>query len=124
VPISPHLSPLILHVETAGRWSQPEAPTFAPTQVWGPGGPRRIFSYSVRSIAVESARAKLDLEHEVGGKVFNFCSKARSVDMHLFAVIAGLDPAIPMIRHGRAPLNAMAGPSRAMTIQSFAGRAS
>jgi hypothetical protein len=64
------------------------------------------------------------LEHEVGGKVFNFCSKARAEEMDLFAVIAGLDPAIPIMRHGRASLSGMAGSSQAMTIQSFAGGSS
>jgi hypothetical protein len=33
------------------------------------------------------------------------------------AVIAGLDPAIPIVRHGRAILSGMAGSSPAMTIQ-------
>jgi hypothetical protein len=78
VPISPHPLPPILHVQTAGKWSQPETRTYAPTQASGLGGACRIFSYSKRSITVESAHAKLDLEHEVGGKVFNFCSKARA----------------------------------------------
>jgi hypothetical protein len=44
--------------------------------------------------------------------------------MDLFAVIAGLDPAIPIMRHGRASLSGMAGASPAMTIQGFGGRAS
>jgi hypothetical protein len=44
--------------------------------------------------------------------------------MDLFALIAGLDPAIPIMRHGRAFLSGMVGSSPAMTIQSFAGRAS
>jgi hypothetical protein len=34
-----------------------------------------------------------------------------------FAIIAGLDPAIPMMGHGRASLSGMAGSSPAMTIQ-------
>ena len=36
--------------------------------------------------------------------------------MDIFAVIAGLDPAIPMMWHGRASLSGMAGSSPAMTI--------
>jgi hypothetical protein len=35
----------------------------------------------------------------------------------LFAVIAGLDPAIPIILHGRTTISGMAGSSPAMTIQ-------
>ncbi len=31
-------------------------------------------------------------------------------------VIAGLDPAIPIMWHGRAPLSGMAGASPAMTV--------
>jgi hypothetical protein len=44
--------------------------------------------------------------------------------MDLFAVIAGLDPAIPIMWHGRAPAIGVAGTSPAMTIQGFGGRAS
>ncbi len=35
---------------------------------------------------------------------------------HFTAVIAGLDPAIPIIWHGRASLSGVAGTSPAMTI--------
>jgi hypothetical protein len=37
--------------------------------------------------------------------------------LHSFPVIAGLDPAIPIMWHGRALLSGMAGSSPAMTYQ-------
>jgi hypothetical protein len=40
-----------------------------------------------------------------------------SHEVGLSAVIAGLDPAIPMMWHGCALLSGMAGSSPAMTIQ-------
>jgi hypothetical protein len=42
--------------------------------------------------------------------------KARSDGIDPTALIAGLDPAIPTIRHGYASISGMAGSSPAMTI--------
>jgi hypothetical protein len=102
--------------------------------------PRVGITQAANPLVSESVHGpELDLEHELVGKVSTFCAKACSEEMDLSPVIAGLDQAIPIMSHGRAPLSGMAGSSPAMTIQleteqaltrkgsvpmSFTGRAS
>jgi hypothetical protein len=86
--------------------------------------PRAGISEAARWLVAESARGpELDLEHELVGKVSTFCAKGCSEEMELVAVIAGLDPAIPIMRHGRASLSRMAGSSPAMTTERNTERA-